>query len=905
MSRWRDRRPLDGSTAGAERFRGRDVDPASGAAEQSEQPWRAGGDPHGVDPTAGRAARPPGPARALALLSARPWHLAVGSVAAGLALAGSQPFAPLGCAVALLAALAAAGLPLSGALAAGALLGGAAVGHARLDALDRPARLVGHEREVRLRAHLLTRPRAAQLGASAEVGVSSGRLDGARLLVRVPPWGRLPAGLDLGDELLLEGRLRPIGASDGGAARVKPGSSARGPAGARSEAGGDAPSPTGVDGGFDFASYLRRRGVAAELLLDRARPSGRRRSGVPGLLDRMRGLAERGVASGLPAREAALARGMVLGQDERIDAATREDFRDSGLAHLLAVSGQNVMLLVALALPFLAVAGLGPRVRGVALLLLVAMYVPLAGAGPSLQRAGVMGAAGIAALTMSRPASRWYALLLAAAITLLLNPRAWQDPGWQLSFAAVVGILTIGRPLAGALTRAGEALLRGARPPPGKNSGPSRGPLARGLVRALGEGVAITLAATLATAPLLAHHFDAVPLAGLPANLLALPAVAPAMWLGMVKAGLGLMAPLVPTAAVLAELAGAFTRIPVAYIAGLAERFADLPGARLPIPLRSPLGVGLTYCAIGIVAVGGRALARRAGRSAPELAAAWRRAPRSARTALVALAVALVALGAAEALTPPAAPKALTVRFLDVGQGDATLLQHPDGTAVLFDGGPPEAGIERLLRRAGVGPLSLVVATHASRDHHGGLSHVLARRRVELLLDGGDGSSDPGFRSVLAMARRRQVRSLPATAPSTLHAGGITIRILSPPPRPPGPAPEDPNPRAVVALVSSGEFDLLLSADAESEALLPLELPDVEAMKVPHHGSADSGLPELLERVSPELAAIEVGANTYGHPTPSTLAALRDADVATYRTDLHGTVTLTVHGTEMRVETER
>ena len=80
------------------------------------------------------------------------------------------------------------------------------------------------------------------------------------------------------------------------------------------------------------------------------------------------------------------------------------------------------------------------------------------------------------------------------------------------------------------------------------------------------------------------------------------------------------------------------------------------------------------------------------------------------------------------------------------------------------------------------------------------------------------------------------------------------IRILSPLPRPPGPAPEDPNPRAVVAIVSSGAFDLLLSADAESEALLPLDLPDVEAMKVPHHGSSDPGLPEVLDRLRPEIA---------------------------------------------------
>jgi competence protein ComEC len=197
------------------------------------------------------------------------------------------------------------------------------------------------------------------------------------------------------------------------------------------------------------------------------------------------------------------------------------------------------------------------------------------------------------------------------------------------------------------------------------------------------------------------------------------------------------------------------------------------------------------------------------------------------------------------------------------------------------------------------------VATHASRDHHGGLAEVLERFPVDLLLDGGDGTRDPGFRAVLAEAARRHVRRVRALAPMSIQAGGLRIAILSPPPRPRGPPPEDPNPRGVVAVVSAGEFDLLLSADAESEALLPLDLPDVDAMKVPHHGSADPGLPEVLERLRPEIAAIEVGANTYGHPTPSTLTALDRARVPTYRTDRDGTVTVSVEGDEATVSTER
>ncbi len=177
----------------------------------------------------------------------------------------------------------------------------------------------------------------------------------------------------------------------------------------------------------------------------------------------------------MPEREAALARGFVLGQDDRIDAATREDFRRSGLAHLLAVSGQNVLLLCLLAWPFLALLGLTLRTRLLLLLALIAVYVPVTGAGPSIQRAAVMGAAGLLAALAERPSSRWYALLLAVGVTLALNPRAAGDVGWQLSFAAVAGILLWTGRLATLL--AGDAARGSPR-------------------RAVAEGVAVTVAAT-------------------------------------------------------------------------------------------------------------------------------------------------------------------------------------------------------------------------------------------------------------------------------------------------------------------------------------------------------------------------------------------------------------------------
>jgi competence protein ComEC len=779
-------------------------------------------------------------------LGRRPYHLGAGALAVGLALASApRAAAPVvagmaGLAFVLLRVRALA-LLVAGLICAGALGGGW-----RLHAIDDAAARAGPAGSPLVaRAILLEHPRPSLFGSSAAVQVASGRAEGALLLARLDghrPW---PDGGRPGTILRLAGTVEEP--ADGGS--------------------------------FDWRAYLRRRGIAFELALDSLAPTGTRRGGALGVVDSMRVRAERALGARLPGAKAALARGMVLGEDEAIDPLERDDFRRAGLAHVLAVSGQNVMLLCALALPLLGWLGAARRVRIAVLLGLIAVYVPLAGAGPSLQRAGVMGAAGLLALAAGRAASRWYALELAAVATLALNPRVAGDSGWQLSFAAVGGILLLARPLQSAF---------------------------RGLPRLVAEGAAVTLAATLATAPLIAHDFGSVSLAGVVANVVELPIVAGVMWAGMLQCTLAQVPDVLGVAGVAIDLIGLLDGILLGLLRSIVRAFADSPGASVVLPLGSRVGVAVAYGLMGTAVAALRRGARRVEPRASSTAAAWRRLPRRSRLAAMALAGAVAAGGWRAATATPAPPRQLTVSFLDVGQGDATLVQDGAGAAVLFDGGPPEARVYRLLRHAGVSRLDLMVATHQSRDHQGGLQEVLDRIPTDTLLENGDGTRDPGFHALLADADARGTRRMPARAGQVLHVGRLTIRILAPAPRPPGPPPDDPNERAVAAVVSEGSFDLFLAADAESPSLLHLALPAVEAMKVSHHGSADPGLPQLLRRLKPDVAAIEVGAgNTYGHPAPETLAALKAAVPHVYRTDRDGTVKLTVGAEGMEVSTGR
>ena len=311
--------------------------------------------------------------------------------------------------------------------------------------------------------------------------------------------------------------------------------------------------------------------------------------------DQIHARAERALGTGMPSREAALARGFVLGEDEGIDAATVEDFRRSGLSHLLAVSGQNVALLALLAMPLLALLGMPLRTRLLWIVAAIAVYVPLAGGGPSIVRAGVMGALTLLATFAGRRASRLYALAIAAIVTLAIDPGIGADVGWQLSFAAVLGILAIARPLRMAIARRlGSGGLRGA----------------------LAEGVAVTVAATLATAPLIAFHFGELSTVGLFANLLALPAIAPAMWLGMLSS-VGAQVPGFPAA-----IPNAIAAPLLAYVASVAS-WCGRPGWACLEVKPGVFGLLVSYAVLlALVLLGPpllrsrRLAARRRGRSA-------------------------------------------------------------------------------------------------------------------------------------------------------------------------------------------------------------------------------------------------------------------------------------------------
>ena len=607
------------------------------------------------------------------------------------------------------------------------------------------------------------------------------------------------------------------------------------------------------DDGFDESAYLRRQGIHVVLSADSFRIVGRR-GGLGGAADRLRAYLAGSLAPGVGGERRAVIAGILLGEDEGLDGDLQQSFRASGLYHLLAVSGQNVAYVVAGALLLAWLVGL-PRWAGeTTALAAVTGYVMAVGWQPSVVRAGVAGGLASLAWLCGRARDRWYFLLVGAAVLLAWNPYSFLEPGFQLSFAAVAAIFVLVPRL--------QTWLEGY-PVPSQ----------------LATVLAVSGACGAMTAPILMTQFGKVPVYSIASNALAAPVVAPLLGFALGCAALDPVLP--PAAGALAWVNGWLA----AYLAAVARFFGLLPHAQL---------------------ASWKALALLAGAALFLLALARLPALRGRRAAISVAFLALVLVGwRLRPVHVPPPPAGLRITFLDVGQGDSALVQVPEGS-VLVDEGPPEAHVADQLRRLGVRRLAAIVLTHPQRDHVGGAADVIDRMPVGFVLDPGIPTRSGDERAARAAAQRHGLRVVLARVGETFRLGLLRLQVLWP--DGPGAPGEDPNQHAIVLLASYGQIDALLTADAESDVTLPLHLPSVEVLKVAHHGSADAGLAELLERLRPRVAVISVGAhNDYGHPTASTIATLRRfPGLALYRTDQDGGVTLeSDDGARLTVTSER
>ena len=605
------------------------------------------------------------------------------------------------------------------------------------------------------------------------------------------------------------------------------------------------PAPPTNPGQFDYGGYLRSQNLAGVLeaeemfLLE-----------DPGPWDRLVIAVRKGLSAGLeravPAAQAPLLKAALLGETDEVDPALIEDFKGSGMLHILAISGQHVGVIALILLQAFALLRLPRKAAFLATGAVLALYVPVCGGQISVLRAALMFWAGVPAVLWERPASALNSLGWAAAGILASMPWSILSLGFQLSFAATFLLILYSRTLAEGLARL---------------------KIRRALTAYLASTPALSLALFLGAYPLLA----AVSHVSSPSSILGNVATIGISSGMLVAACLALLAaPWTALSACFGATAGAFGTA----LAFCVHTLARAPGAAVAAPSLHPAwGLGLIAAVI-----------------------AFPHAVRLGKGRILVLFCAAAFSGRWAGLAVMEARAPARVDFLDVGQGDATVLRLR-GAVILIDAGPEPAGREAIvpwLRQAGIDRIDLAVVTHPDLDHYGGLAYVAEHIAISAVAHPGLDAETQAWRNLKAVLAAQGIPMRAAARGQVFYAGaGDTLRVLSP--ERPGQY-GDRNDNSVVTLLRTRGNRILFTGDLGPEAetrLLALE-PDRLAgaiLKVPHHGSDLSNPYGFLAAVKPGVALLSAGrANKFGHPGPATVSALRGLDAALFLTARDGAV---------------
>ena len=606
------------------------------------------------------------------------------------------------------------------------------------------------------------------------------------------------------------------------------------------------------------------------------------------------------LAKVLPEPQASLAQGIILGIRDTIPSSIKDAFVRTGTAHILAISGINLSIIAGMLLS-IGVWLFGRR-RYIYIWLalgIIWLYALLTGMNPPVARGAIMASLFLAAELLGRQRTAITSLALAAAIMVAVNPQTLWDASFQLSFLSMAGLIFLSPPL--------QTLGRKAVNTTIGNKG-----IGGALASIVTDSFSVTLAATIAVWPVIAHYFGIVSLVGPLATFLALPALPGIIVIGTLAGLIGLFA--LPVAQGIGWVAWLFT----SYMLLIVKGFASLPISAIEVGPVDPAPLVAYYLVLAATIW----LGSNRKRLEPQMSKAktWLKSAvskslsplsRLPKKWVISPLLVLAILASVAAVTMP--DDKLRVSFLDVGEGDAILIQQ-GSQQVLVDGGPSPQAIA-----LGLGDkmpfwdrtIELVILTHPHADHLDGLVEVLQRYNVKQVLYPNLDYKSPSYEEWLRLLEEKDIKRTLAQAGQQVDLGeGVIIRTLNPQTPHITGTESDIDNNGVVLRLSLNRVSFLLTADIEGEAEYDLisERADLAStvLKVAHHGSKTSTTPEFLAVVNPQLAVISVGENSFGHPTNEVLKRLEQklGPENIYRTDEQGTIEFITDGERLWVETK-
>jgi competence protein ComEC len=646
---------------------------------------------------------------------------------------------------------------------------------------------------------------------------------------------------------------------------------------------------------FDYKSYLERQGIYSVIYYPKVEVLGQGEGIKP--LQWIYSLRERlsvSLARALPEPQGSLAQAILLGLRGNIPDSLNQAFSRTGTAHLLAISGLHMSIIIAIFLS-LGILVFG-RQRSIYIWLTLALtwlYALLAGMNPPVIRAAIMGSLFLIAEYLGRQRSAIIALAFAAAVMVGIQPYLLWSVSFQLSFLAMAGLVLL-YPYFQAWGRKGVAAIFGDR---------------EALVTTgsmITDGFAASLAAIIAVWPLIAYNFGVVSLVALPATFFSLPALPFIIVTSALVAFTGLFALL--AAQILGWLAWLF----LSYLVFLVQGFDALPHASLEVPAVSTWHIWGYYAILaGVIALFNHRnqLADFSSRLTSGIRKVAEGIPKprlgfSMKWLVLPLLVVAILVWSVALTTPD---DKLHVSFLDVGQGDAILIQTPNGQNILIDGGPTPQKINLELSEKlpfWDRTIDLIVCTQPQADHITGLVDILQRYKVKQVLEPGVSYNSSIYQEWLMLIEDKGIEYNIAQAGQEIDLGnGIKMEVLNPPEGLWEGTSHDVDNNGVVLRLSWGNVSFLFTADIREEAEFELikQRANLKStvLKVAHHGSETSTSQQFLAAVDSEVAVISVGKdNLFGHPSPEVVERLigKLGEDNVYRTDEDGTIEFITDG---------